>query len=142
MSTIHEYTTVPCPFDEIPDRLFAALKDGSATLPLRVVIRDLKIERDVDLHLTSKPGYPGYKLMDVSWTPKDGGPYPSFTGTLSIAEDAIGWSRVELDGTYSPPFGLAGAAFDAIVGHRIAQSTATELLDEIKRIVLTPNVAV
>ncbi|HTD33422.1 MAG TPA: hypothetical protein VK665_07175 [Candidatus Elarobacter sp.] len=139
MSTIHEYTTVRCPFDEVPDRLYAHFDGGEATMPLRVRIGELKVERDVDFHLSSKPAYPGYKLLDVSWAPKDGGPYPSFAGTLSVAEDAIGYSRIEIDGEYRPPFGIAGAAFDAAVGHRIAQGTATELLDEIKRILLAQN---
>ncbi len=139
MSTIHDYTTVACPFDEVPDRLYAHFDGGNATLPLRVKIGDLKLERDVDFHLKTKPAYPGYKLLDVSWAPKDGGPYPAFAGTLSVAEDATGWSRIELDGSYKPPFGIAGAAFDAAVGHRIAQSTAAELLAEIKRILVAQN---
>jgi len=139
MSTIHEYTTVQCPFDEVPDRLYAHFDGGDATMPLRVKIGDLKIERDVDFHLTTKPAYPGYKLLDLTWTPKDGGPYPAFAGTLSVAQDAIGWSRIEIDGKYSPPFGVAGAAFDAAVGHRIAQGTATELLAELKRILVEQN---
>ena len=32
------------------------------------------------------------------------------------------------EGTYTPPLGLIGAAFDFVVGHRIAASTATDLL--------------
>ena len=138
MSTIHEFATVACPFDEVPDRLRAHFEGGTAVLPLRVKLGELKIERDVEFHLKSKPAYPGYKLLDVSWAPKDGGPYPAFAGTLSVAEDAAGWSRIEIDGTYSPPFGIAGAAFDAAVGHRIAQGTVTELLAELKRILVTP----
>jgi hypothetical protein len=139
MSTIHDYTTVACPFDEVPDRLYAHFDGGDATLPLRVKIGDLKLERDVEFHLANKPAYPGYKLLDVTWAPADGGPYPRFAGTLSVAEDAVGWSRIELDGSYRPPFGIAGAAFDAAVGHRIAQGTATELLAEIKRILVAQN---
>jgi hypothetical protein len=137
MSTIRDFTTVACAFDEVPERLQARFVGGAAVLPLRVKFGELRIERDVEFHLKSKPAYPGYKLLDVSWAPKDGGPYPTFTGTLSVAEDAAGWSRLEIDGTYSPPFGIAGAAFDAAVGHRIAQGTVTELLAELKRILLT-----
>ena len=136
MSTIRDFTTVACAFDEVPDRLHAHFEGGAAVLPLRVKFGDLRIERDVEFHLKSKPAYPGYKLLDVSWAPKDGGPYPTFAGTLSVAEDAPGWSRIEIDGTYSPPFGIAGAAFDAAIGHRIAQATASELLGEIKRILV------
>jgi hypothetical protein len=139
MGHIREFTTVACPFDEVPDRLYAQFKGGDAVIPLRVRFGDLRVERDVDFHLRSKPAYPGYRLLDVSWTPKDGGPYPSFSGTLTVAEDATGWSRIELDGSYRPPFGIAGVAFDAAVGQRIAQSTAAELLVEIKRLLLAPN---
>ena len=136
MSTIREFTTVACRFDDVPARLSAHFTGGAAVLPLRVKVGDLNVERDVEFHLASRPAYPGYKLLDVSWAPKDGGPYPTFTGTLSVAEDAAGWSRIEIDGTYRPPFGIAGAVFDAAIGHRIAQSTASELLAEIKRMLV------
>jgi hypothetical protein len=139
MGNIREFTTVACPFDEVPDRLYAHFDGGDAVLPLRLRFGDLRVERDVNFHLQSKPAYPGYRLLDVSWTPKDGGPYPRFTGTLSVAEDGAGWSRIEIDGSYRPPFGIAGAAFDAAVGQRIAQATASELLAELKRLLLAQN---
>jgi hypothetical protein len=139
MGNIREFTTVACPFDEVPDRLYAHFDGGDAVLPLRVRFGDLTVEREVDFHLKTKPGYPGYRLLDVSWTPKDGGPYPSFSGTISVAEDAIGWSRIEIDGKYRPPFGVAGAIFDAAIGQRIAQATASELLGEIKRLLLAQS---
>ncbi|GAC1412535.1 MAG: hypothetical protein NVSMB64_22810 [Candidatus Velthaea sp.] len=139
MSTIRDFTTVACPFDQVPDRLYAHFDGGDAVLPLRVRIGELRIERDVEFHLKNKPAYPGYRLLDVSWAPKDGGPYPTFAGTLSVAEDSAGWSRIEIDGTYRPPFGVAGAAFDAAFGHRIAQGTASELLAELKRLLLVQN---
>jgi hypothetical protein len=139
MGNIREFTTVACPFDEVPDRLYAHFDGGDAVLPLRLRFGDLRVERDVNFHLQSKPAYPGYRLLDVSWTPKDGGPYPRFSGTLSVAEDGAGWSRIEIDGSYRPPFGIAGAAFDAAVGQRIAQATASELLAELKRLLLAQN---
>jgi hypothetical protein len=139
MGNIREFTTVACPFDEVPDRLYAHFDGGDAVLPLRLRFGDLRVERDVNFHLQTKPAYPGYRLLDVSWTPKDGGPYPRFSGTLSVAEDGAGWSRIEIDGSYRPPFGIAGAAFDAAVGQRIAQATASELLAELKRLLLAQN---
>ncbi len=134
MSTLREFTTVQCPFEDTATYLSSRFGDGSTTLPLRVRIADLRVERDVDIRLAPKPGYPGYHLFDLGWVPKDGGPYPSFEGTLSIAQDAINWSRIEIDGAYRPPFGVLGLAFDAAVGHRIAQATAVELLAEFRRI--------
>ncbi|MBV8298663.1 MAG: hypothetical protein JO083_03755 [Candidatus Eremiobacteraeota bacterium] len=139
MANIHEFTTVQCPYDEVPDRLYAHFDGDAGVVPLRVKVGDLRVERDVDFHLKTKPAYTGYKLLDISWEPRDGGPYPSFSGTLSAAEDAIGWSRIEIDGTYKAPFGVAGAAFDAAVGRRIAQATAAELLAELKRILVAQS---
>ncbi len=139
MGNIREFTTVACPFDQVPERLCAHFEGGDAVIPLRVRFGDLRVERDVDFHLKTKPAYPGYKLLDVSWSPKDGGPYPTFAGTLSVAEDAVGWSRIEIDGEYKAPFGIAGAAFDAALGQRIAHATAFELLAEMKRVILAQN---
>jgi hypothetical protein len=33
-----------------------------------------------------------------------------------------------LNGSYEPPLGPVGAAFDAVVGHKIAENTARNLL--------------
>jgi hypothetical protein len=101
-------------------------------MPVLVMVGDLGVERNVEIRLSAKPGYPGYRFLDVEWKPKDGGPYPVFHGTLSVADEGAGWSRIDLDGTYQPPFGLAGAAFDAAVGHRIAEATASELLSQFR----------
>jgi hypothetical protein len=38
---------------------------------------------------------------------------------------------LELSGTYEPPLGLAGMVFDAVLGQRIAQETARELLRKL-----------
>ena len=138
MASLHDFTTVACPYDEVPGRLQTYLAGNDAAIALRLPIGDLRLERDVDVRLTPKPGYPGYKLLDVSWAPRDGGPYPAFTGTLTVADEGAGWSRIELDGTYKPPFGVVGAAVDAAVGHRIAAATATELLVDLKRILAQP----
>jgi hypothetical protein len=134
MTSIHDFTTVACPYTEVSDRLQSYLENNDASIALRLPLGDLKVERDVDVRLSPKPGYPGYKLVDVTWTAKDGGPYPVFNGTLSVADEGAGWSRIELDGTYKPPFGPLGAAFDATIGHHIAQATATELLAQLKSI--------
>lgn len=68
----------------------------------------------------------------VTWLPEKSGPYPAFSGELVI-ENADDYSSfyLVLKGTYEPPLGAVGAAFDAIVGHRIAESTARNLLATI-----------
>lgn len=134
MSDIQEFTTVACPFEDVPRRLRHHFGSDTATIPLRLNLGHLRLERDVKINVREKSPYPGYRLLDVSWEPKGGGPYPSFHGMLSIADEGAGWSRLDLDGTYQPPYGLFGAAFDATVGHRIAVATTTELLAYIKAI--------
>jgi hypothetical protein len=66
---------------------------------------------------------------NVFWTPEGGGPYPDFTGELTIrADDTYRDSVLELQGDYAPPFGAVGRAFDIVLGQRIACSTAQTLL--------------
>ncbi|HTW83881.1 MAG TPA: hypothetical protein VMD91_07435 [Candidatus Sulfotelmatobacter sp.] len=137
MATLRDFTNVHCDYGIVPLRLAKAL-GAHPDMALRVPVGDLHVEKDVVVHLSPKPGYPGYELFDIHWEPKEGGPYPSFAGTLSIADEGAGWSRVDLDGTYAPPLGPIGLVFDAMVGHRIAAATAALLLAEIKRLVTKP----
>ncbi|MGP6157276.1 MAG: hypothetical protein ACLPYS_07175 [Vulcanimicrobiaceae bacterium] len=69
----------------------------------------------------------------VTWTPKDGGPFPSFNGELNVDGDQD-YDRfwLILEGNYEPPGGLVGEAFDAIAGHAIASATARDLLERIR----------
>ena len=137
MTAVHEFVTLRCPFEHVPEYLTEYLgkhgaKDGEpATLPVRVDFGELTVERDVLATLKPRPGYTGYELMRIEWTPKDGGPYPSFDGLLSIADEG-GFSRIDLDGTYAPPLGPLGLAFDAALGRRFAHETVVDLLERFK----------
>jgi hypothetical protein len=65
----------------------------------------------------------------VTWAPAAPGPYPTFTGDLSIESgDDYDSFYLALNGSYEPPLGAFGAAFDAVVGHRIAELSARNLL--------------
>jgi hypothetical protein len=99
---------------------------------LRVAIADLIVERSADLVLKHARDYPGYEIMDIEWRAHDGGLYPVFCGTLSVENVTGNYCRLDLDGSYVPPLGLAGAVFDAVAGHKIALATARELLDDIR----------
>ncbi len=128
MSEIHEYVTVLCPFDQVPKAAEAyvsslPVQDGKAVVALRVTVGDLIIERRADLTITDSRAYPGNEVMDIALHPHDGGPYPVFRGTLNAEEETGMLSRLDLDGEYVPPLGIAGAVFDAVVGHRIAGYT-------------------
>ena len=68
----------------------------------------------------------------LHWEPESGGVYPDFDGTLTIrADETYETSMLELQGSYKPPLGAAGALFDAVLGSRIAHETARELLRKL-----------
>jgi hypothetical protein len=69
----------------------------------------------------------------VHWEAEAGGPFPVFDGELTIGADedySAFW--LVLNGAYEPPGGVAGKVFDAVLGHRIAESTAAGLLAEMR----------
>jgi len=67
----------------------------------------------------------------IHWAPK-AGPYPQFEGELTVrADETYASSQLELRGTYQPPGGALGAAFDLAVGGKIAAATAAALLERI-----------
>lgn len=137
MPGIHVFTGLRCPSNKAAALIQAYLREKSssgaltATIELNVPVGDLKLEHDVVATVTPNPGYPGYEILDIHWEPRGGGPFPSFTGKLSL-EDEGPFSRLNLDGDYRPPLGAAGAAFDAVVGHRIAEATGNDLLEHLR----------
>jgi hypothetical protein len=71
-----------------------------------------------------------HEHVDLDWRPEGGGPYPTFKGRLTIRPSS-GKTELELKGQYEPPFGALGAAFDAVVGWRLAEKTAKAVLAEL-----------
>ncbi len=68
----------------------------------------------------------------IHWAPDGGGLYPEFDGELTIrADQDYPTSIIELTGSYVPPLGIVGAAFDAVAGSKIAAATARTLLKTI-----------
>jgi hypothetical protein len=84
-----------------------------------------------DLVLKHVRSYAGYEV-EIKWRAYDGGLYPIFRGTRTVEDEVGTYCRIDLDGSYEPPLGLAGVAFDSVLGHRIAVAAARELLAEIK----------
>lgn len=68
----------------------------------------------------------------VFWTPEGGGPYPDFSGEITVrADESYNGAVLELHGDYAPPLGAVGKAFDMVIGAKIAASTARKLLGRI-----------
>jgi hypothetical protein len=108
-------------------------------LTLRVDLSSLKVpgstqarhEVRVTHNLTEDQGK---KRLALSWDPEDQS-VPSFAGTLTCHEKEAGKTTLRLEGSYTPPLGVAGKAFDLVVGHKIASATARALLVDIKEFV-------
>ena len=138
MTEIYEYETVRCSFEDLPGRLSAYFAahvdgDGKVVLELRAPLGDLTLEHAVIVTLSPLPSYAGYHRMQIHWTPTGQVLYPAFDGTLRASDEGLGFSRLDLEGSYDPPFGPAGAIFDAAVGKRVAQSAVRALLGDVKR---------
>jgi hypothetical protein len=115
------------------DAFFAAHHDATGH-DAQVTLHAGEIARDarVTLEPAHRPGdmTPRYS---VHWRDAADGPYPHFEGTLTVAGDedySAFW--LSLEGQYTPPGGIGGQIFDAVVGKRIAESTAGSLLAEIR----------
>jgi hypothetical protein len=89
------------------------------------------LHRDVTARITSR-GKNG-RAYAISWQPVEPGPLPSFSGTIFIgaSETHEDQSIVTLDGHYHPPLGVVGEMFDALVGKRIAEASASDLMNRV-----------
>jgi hypothetical protein len=91
----------------------------------------LSVEKPVTIEArhVSKRGSPD--SIEVSWSPQGTMAIPSFAGTFATSAHGEGGCLLALTGTYAAPGGIAGAAFDALVGGNIARATIEGLLQQL-----------
>jgi hypothetical protein len=133
-SKLLESITVGCPYNLAKTFLHERYNDVAAgRKTLTFTLHGAGLTRDVIA--TIKRGDDSMHFDEpwiVEWRPLEGGPFPSFHGELTVRADYdYTTSILELQGEYQPPFGAAGAAFDALAGQRIASQTARYLLAEL-----------
>ncbi len=145
MTELFEKTTIACPLAQAAnqvDRFFAHYTDseGNAHVPLRLSLHvpgrtaPIVFEAMVIATLAAhrEPGLlaPRYRL---TWTPADHAEsYPAFEGELRVEGQDYESFDLAIAGRYTPPLGIAGAAFDFAVGRFIASATARDLLERIR----------
>lgn len=142
MSDIRETIDVKCsPFYAMHhvQRFFTAPRRDHAPgmLTLRVDLSKLKLpgtsQARHDVHVTHElVQEEGTSKLALSWDPQDQ-TVPRFAGTLRAVEKGAGITMLTLDGTYTPPLGVVGAAFDLVLGRKIASATARAVLEDIKQ---------
>lgn len=115
--------------------------EGTIAYPLRVPLEDFGLPERVSLMheatISITKGRDAANLNDayaVAWYPEDRSAFPTFTGELIVCAGTNAEAPyLELTGTYEPPRGAAGEAFDAALGHLIAQRTAHAFLLDVAR---------
>lgn len=140
MTKIRETLHIRCPYGRAKDFLKEELGPlaGShkhVVRTLRVPFREREVTAPVLMNYSAALDPMGFdEPWTIQWSPKESNLYPSFSGSLCIRADE-NWETavLELSGEYEPPLGVAGAAFDAVIGKRIAEVTAITLLGEIAK---------
>ncbi len=98
----------------------------------RLFVAGLTLEKRVLVHLTFDPGASGGHALTIEWEPLGGGPLPSFLGTVTATPEGEAACSLTIAGRYTPPGGIAGIAFDTLIGGRIASATLTALIQQFK----------
>lgn len=116
------------------------LKNTGYTLQLEVPLKDLGLPTELGLERAVIVDFTSHRhgqflgrlneSVSLSWRPVDDGPYPTFKGSLTIRPLGTK-TELELHGHYEPPLGALGAAFDAVVGGRLAHAAGKALLAEL-----------
>ena len=144
MTHLHERTVVVGPVrkvEAVVDSYFSLQHSAGGVggvrlrVPLRGASFGVSLDRDVRVEAwRASDDQNRNELIRISWTPEGGIVFPTFSGTLVVRGEADPTrSSLELDGYYQPPLGATGELFDEAIGHRMAQSTVRELLEDIKR---------
>ncbi|MEO9169764.1 MAG: hypothetical protein ABI282_06460 [Candidatus Baltobacteraceae bacterium] len=141
MSTLYQRRLLACPYHRARLYLESSLKGLAESGQPQVVQLTVPVASSTgaalekDVVITYGVATDPMKFDEpwkMHWGPKDGGPYPEFDGTLTIrADEEYTSCWLELRGSYEPPLGAVGAAFDAVLGSRIASSTARGFLQKI-----------
>lgn len=140
MTHIYERLFLKCPYVRAREYLREALEavaDGDTvqTLPLTAPLTFVPGTLEKNVLVRYERGRDPLHFdepWNVYWTPEGGGPYPDFSGEMTVrADESYRGAVLELMGDYAPPFGAVGRAFDMVIGAKIASSTARSLLQQI-----------
>lgn len=140
MTHIYERLFLKCPYVRAREYLREALEaaadgKGMQTLPLTAPLAFVPGTLEKNVLVRYERGRDPLHFdepWNVYWTPEGGGPYPDFSGEMTVrADETYRGAVLELHGDYVPPFGAVGRAFDIVLGQKIASSTAKALLRAI-----------
>lgn len=145
----YDYVSHPFP------RVQAALHQGAADIFSRATIGAAERERDLAVQLRVRLGMIdvatdvavdigpieetmsspyGYQVMVIPLTWKSAtnpSLFPRMSAKLLVYPLSGHETQLEFEGSYDPPLGLLGDAFDAMVGHRVAQASVLHFVRDV-----------
>lgn len=134
---------VACPFSIAPGyaahylrRFEAGPLAGVVVVPImpfgRFFYRALKqhVRLRIAVHGDPSDTVRCHEAIRISWWTESKW-LPNLSGTLRFRVASHAETLLLFDATYVPPFGIVGAIFDRLYGHRIATATARELLGRL-----------
>jgi len=140
MARLYQRRYLKCPYNRARDLLAEAVQGAAQTGDERLMhltfaipaVQGAEVGKDVAVTVKAAADPMHFdQPWSLHWKPVSG-LFPTFDGTLTVrADESYASSMLELEGTYSPPLGAAGVAFDTLIGQRVAAETARELLRRI-----------
>jgi hypothetical protein len=147
---VHAYDYVTSPYDQVKETLkldaigvfqrasgTATARARSLVSTMRATIGPLEVGADVIVRVTwidevdVEPFGPTTRLH-LSWEASSNARlFPVMEATLSAFALSPTETQIELRGTYVPPLGAVGAAFDRLVGHRIAEAAVHRFVEDV-----------
>lgn len=145
------YEYVNQPYDQVQARLRAdasgifnratmlsAQRASTIGAQLRMQVGALDVATEVQIEIgrvedkvSSPHGHP-LTEFPLSWRSKHyPGLFPHMHAKLLVYPLSANETQLELEGTYNPPLGLLGEAFDALVGHRVAEATVLRFIQDV-----------
>jgi hypothetical protein len=152
VTELRETIEIPLTAQETQDAVLRYFRErrnpqGETEIELRVPLRGLGVAKGLEVvhlvrvHVRRRRDLQNLNdEIEIEWEPSDDGLYPAFSGWLIVwSEQPPERSFIELRGSYEPPLGTTGRAFDTLVGRIIARQTARLLLEDLKAAISTPS---
>ncbi len=108
------------------ERLTARIGLGGVEAPL--------VAKTVELHLEDRYASTDRVNLSISWTAT--GPtalFPRMDADLMIQPLGPDLTQLSFQGSYTPPFGVAGVLLDRWVLHRVAEASVKNLVDRVAK---------
>lgn len=150
MATLVYEREVVCPPALAVGRIYRALGASGThqtTYNLSVPFEELglpnvgELSRNVNIVVGDPDRKKSLTRIPISWRVPESEAFPVFQGFFEIQPLSSYDVQIALLGYYHAPFGTVGAAFDAVLGRRIAEATIARLVEEVADAIKEPSSA-